>query len=809
MQSHYKGAAAALLALLLAVCTTGSQGSAAAPAVPALNASQLIATASDQSLTAQQFVELAVSAAGPGIPVNSSAQLWQALQSADKSAGVVSVVLQGDVTLDSKNWTKVLVPAGQVVVIRSQLHAEGLNMSSGPDALMRAGAPTLNFGQVAEALVIEDGALLVLQGLVLNNQAFTGAWMAAGLARGADAEPGNLGTNPGIISRAGSKLAHRWMYINYWMPTCAADVVAGNVYRGSVLLKSVSANASLVMLNTTAYALMGSASPDVPLLLPNGTSPGKVHVDAADTVYNCQTDPTGNDTLAVSPSGGNGRSGGPAAWVWVLVGLAGLAVVSTVAAVLLFRRRRLRRSRAAAKAALPGGLPSSALVVVGQADPDSLGSKPTASPRQSSGDKVKDEDLEMASSGPEGGVLQEVWGSRLGGAAEGLTLIEPLDRGGFAVVWKARWKGIIVAAKLIEHSLSEADSVAARAEAALSASVAHPNVVSTYAVHTVSLAELDRLQQEAEQPVAGQPRRSGDCAAAGPGATLIVQELCSCSVEMCMQEGKLLYLPDGSPDQVAVLRMLLDAAQGLEYLASLGVVHGDVKAANVLISTGCGTKRGWQAKIADLGLSRMLPHNAVRHVCSRLSRPHLLSPAAQLSVRRPWAKVLTRVHAPALHQGTSLAPACHYSALPCRALPLLPQSCLDGRQQTGTVAYMAPEVVSCGRITRAADVYAFGILMYEVWARCRAWAGLSMAQLSFEVVVRQGRPPVPPGCPPGYSSLMEQCWAQTPEDRPTFQTVLQSLQALLRTLLQPAGTKSQQARFAAAAVHPALERASR
>ncbi len=53
------------------------------------------------------------------------------------------------------------------------------------------------------------------------------------------------------------------------------------MYRGSVLLKSVSANASLVILNTTAYALVGSASPDVPLLLPNGTSPGTVHVDAA------------------------------------------------------------------------------------------------------------------------------------------------------------------------------------------------------------------------------------------------------------------------------------------------------------------------------------------------------------------------------------------------------------------------------------------------------------------------------------------------------------------------------------------------
>ncbi len=54
--------------------------------------------------------------------------------------------------------------------------------------------------------MVDAGALLVLKGLVLNNQAFTGAWMAANLARGADAEPGNLGPNPGIICRAGSEV---------------------------------------------------------------------------------------------------------------------------------------------------------------------------------------------------------------------------------------------------------------------------------------------------------------------------------------------------------------------------------------------------------------------------------------------------------------------------------------------------------------------------------------------------------------------------------------------------------------------------
>ncbi len=63
--------------------------------------------------------------------------------------------------------------------------------------------------------------------------------------------------------------------------TCSLPCRTGYVYRGSVLLKNSNSNASLVMLNTTAFALVGSASPDVPLLLPNGTSPGTAHVDAA------------------------------------------------------------------------------------------------------------------------------------------------------------------------------------------------------------------------------------------------------------------------------------------------------------------------------------------------------------------------------------------------------------------------------------------------------------------------------------------------------------------------------------------------
>ena len=95
MQAPSKGTTAALLAFLLAVCTAESQGSQGLQDAPPLNASQLIAAARDPSLISQQVVELAVTAALPGLPVNTSAELWQGLQSPDESTGIVSIELRG------------------------------------------------------------------------------------------------------------------------------------------------------------------------------------------------------------------------------------------------------------------------------------------------------------------------------------------------------------------------------------------------------------------------------------------------------------------------------------------------------------------------------------------------------------------------------------------------------------------------------------------------------------------------------------------------------------------------------------------
>jgi serine/threonine protein kinase len=78
--------------------------------------------------------------------------------------------------------------------------------------------------------------------------------------------------------------------------------------------------------------------------------------------------------------------------------------------------------------------------------------------------------------------------------------------------------------------------------------------------------------------------------------------------------------------QIGVYKALLDTASGLDYLHSIGVVHGDLKSANVLLKGSARDVRGFCCKIADFGLSRVLDMDAT-HISTRTYgklRCHLL-----------------------------------------------------------------------------------------------------------------------------------------------------------------------------------------
>jgi serine/threonine protein kinase len=94
--------------------------------------------------------------------------------------------------------------------------------------------------------------------------------------------------------------------------------------------------------------------------------------------------------------------------------------------------------------------------------------------------------------------------------------------------------------------------------------------------------------------------------------------------------------------------------------------------------------------------------------------------------------------------------------------------------------WMAPEVIQSQLYTASSDVYAFGLIMWELACWETPFGKLSAFQIMLSVGQQGIRPEVPgPGTLRGgpfegyveYVALMQACWAQAPEQRPTFDQV--------------------------------------
>ena len=166
---------------------------------------------------------------------------------------------------------------------------------------------------------------------------------------------------------------------------------------------------------------------------------------------------------------------------------------------------------------------------------------------------------------------------------------------------------------------------------------------------------------------------------------LIMEVMDYGSLSDMLQNGTLLL------EAEIILPMLQDITSGCRFLHATDVVHGDLKAANILVDSK------FRAKVSDFGL---------RH------------------------------------------------------------------KKGGAPYFMAPELLRQeSPKTTFSDVYAFGILLYEVFSRRDPYEGEDAAQVLLQVADPQinKRPPVPHSCPPQMASLMADCTVADPEERPTFE----------------------------------------
>lgn len=98
----------------------------------------------------------------------------------------------------------------------------------------------------------------------------------------------------------------------------------------------------------------------------------------------------------------------------------------------------------------------------------------------------------------------------------------------------------------------------------------------------------------------------------------------------------------------------------------------------------------------------------------------------------------------------------------------------------GTACWLSPEVINNAHFSKFSDVYAFGIILWEVFTRQEIYEGLSAAQIIAKVANDGLRPNIPRECP--WNKIMTDCWKQDPVGRPNFQTILIALSKIYLTL---------------------------
>eukprot|EP00698_Gefionella_okellyi_P017676 TRINITY_DN5210_c0_g2_i1.p1 TRINITY_DN5210_c0_g2~~TRINITY_DN5210_c0_g2_i1.p1 ORF type:complete len:453 (+),score=92.53 TRINITY_DN5210_c0_g2_i1:134-1360(+) len=109
----------------------------------------------------------------------------------------------------------------------------------------------------------------------------------------------------------------------------------------------------------------------------------------------------------------------------------------------------------------------------------------------------------------------------------------------------------------------------------------------------------------------------------------------------------------------------------------------------------------------------------------------------------------------------------------------LSRSSLPGTMtHCGTPQYAAPEVLRSEHYGPAADVFSFGMVLWELITRRAAYAGHHQLALGMAVAFKGLRPPIPVGCPTTLTQLMTACWHVDPQQRPTFPEILDTLSVM-------------------------------
>ena len=183
------------------------------------------------------------------------------------------------------------------------------------------------------------------------------------------------------------------------------------------------------------------------------------------------------------------------------------------------------------------------------------------------------------------------------------------------------------------------------------------------------------------------------------------------------------------------IQFALDIAKGMAYVHGLNRMHRDLKSGNCLVSSAL------RIKVADFGTCTFTDITS-----------------------RQKGDVLLREDVLRTPQPSSMSPG--------------KSGDLESRFHTngvGTMLWMAPEVIQGELYGREADVYSYGIVLWEIAAQCLPWEELPVDMFYGKILlafILEGRRPLQDASwPETYVRLMQSCWATKSSERPMFSAI--------------------------------------
>ncbi|XP_037004641.2 receptor-interacting serine/threonine-protein kinase 1 isoform X2 [Artibeus jamaicensis] len=198
---------------------------------------------------------------------------------------------------------------------------------------------------------------------------------------------------------------------------------------------------------------------------------------------------------------------------------------------------------------------------------------------------------------------------------------------------------------------------------------------------------------------------------------IIIEEGNYCLVMEYMEKGNLMHVlkAEISIPLSVKGRIILETIEGMCYLHGEGVIHKDLKPANILVDND------FHIKIADLGVASF----------------------------KTWSK-LTKEEHNEQRKMNSLS-----------------------EKNGGTLHYMAPEHLNDinARPSEKSDVYSFAIVLWAIFANKEPYEN-AISEQQLVMCIKSGNRPdegdIIEHCPKEIISLMKHCWEADPELRPTF-----------------------------------------